>query len=339
MAYSLPIETGSPLYAMKMTEAVLNTCWQLAADLKVEMQTAIANAGSSFIDPDNPPEMIAAALNPVSVAEPTVSIPDTVDVADIIASFDEKQTSLANDLIARFSLFRRTYFPSEADLYSSAETWLQDAIADPTVGMPPAVAAQIWEDDRSRLLSDAARASADVISEFAGRRYPLPPGASTAAVAAIQRKAQEEVAASSRKVAIMSVEQMRFVVQQVLTLRQTAMASALDYVKTMAFGIDAASKVVDGAHGAQSRLISAAAAFFNARTQAKALEFKGSEINAQFEQEGAKANLQSALATVDARLKSLLQEAEIIGRLANALCNNLHASVGSSASFTEQQAT
>jgi hypothetical protein len=101
MAYSLPIDTGSPLYAIKLTEAVLNTSWDLAGSIKTDMQTAIANAGSSFIDPDNPPEMIAATVSAATVTEPSVSIPAAVDLTTIIADFDDEQTVLVNSLAAQ----------------------------------------------------------------------------------------------------------------------------------------------------------------------------------------------------------------------------------------------
>lgn len=335
----LPISTGSPLYAIQLTEAVINTCWQTAEEIKVETQTAIANAGSSFIDPDNPPEMIAAVVTPTSVTEPSVTIPDTIEVADIVAAFDAEQAALVADLADKFTSFRATFFTDEDATYTAAEDWLRDSLADPSVAMPAAVAAQIWEEDRSRILADSSRASADVLATFASRRYPLPPGAAAAAVIEIEQKAQSELSASSRKVAVMSVEQMRSVIDKVLSLRQSAMAAALDYVKTLAFGMDMASRVVSGGYDAQSRLISAAATFFNARTAAKELEFKGDQMNAQLAQEAGKANLQSALSTVEMRLKSLLQEAELLGRMAQALYNNLHANAGASASFSETQAT
>ena len=338
-AYSLPMDTGSPLYAIQLTEAVLNACWTLAGDIKTDLHTAIANAGSSFLDTNNPPEMIAATVNSLSVTEPAVSIPASSDVAAIIADFDSVQTSLVDDLVSRFAAFRATFFPGDGGAYSAAEAWLQSAIEDPAVGMPASVSDQIWEDDRSRILSDSSRATSAALETFAGRRYPLPPGAAAAVVLDIQHKAQEEIASSGRKVAMASVEQMRFAVQQALGLRQIAMSAALDYVKTMAFGMDMAGKVVDSGYGAQSQLISSAAAFFNARTNAKELEFKGEQMTAQFAQEAGKENLQSAMTTTEMRLKSLLQEAEVLGRCANALYNNLHASAGASASFQEQQAT
>ena len=90
---------------------MLNTSWDLAGSIKTDMQTAIANAGSSFIDPDNPPEMIAATVSAATVTEPTVSIPASVDLAAIIADFDDEQTALVNSLVAQFSSFSIDVLP------------------------------------------------------------------------------------------------------------------------------------------------------------------------------------------------------------------------------------
>lgn len=335
----LPISTGSPLFAIQLTEAVINTCWQTAEEIKAETQTAIANAGASFIDPDNPPEMIAAVVDPVTVDDPSLVIPDEIAVADVVAAFDAEQKALVSELADKFSAFRAAYFPDERSTYLAAEDWLRGAIENPEVGLPPAVADQIWEEDRSRILEDSARATASVLAALASRRYPLPPGVATAAMLEIEHKAQTEIAASGRKVAVLSVEQMRFAVDKVLSLRQSAMAAALDYVKTLAFGMDISTRVIGGGYEAQSRLISAASAFFGARINARELEFKSGQLNAQMAQEASKENLHSALTTIEMRLKSLLQEAETLGRMAQGLYNNLHASAGASASYSETLAT
>lgn len=339
MSYSLPIATGSPLYAIQLTEAVINTSWAEAEQQMANLSAAVANAGASFIDPDNPAEMIASVLTPATVTEPTVAIPSALQASDVIASFDSEQTALVAALVTKFTSFRSSFFPNEQTTYASGEQWLSDAIANPAAGIPASLASQLLSDDKDRILADASRASAEAIATFAGRRYPLPPGAAAAVAVDIGQKAQSEIAASSRKLATLAIENTRFAVDKVLSLRQEAMSAALDYVKTMAFGMDQAGKVVDGGYAAQSRLVSAAASYYGARATAKELEFKGTQSNAQMAQEAGKANLQSALTTMEARLKSLLVEAETIGRAATALYNNLHAQAGASASFSETQAT
>lgn len=138
---------------------------------------------------------------------------------------------------------------------------------------------------------------------------------------------------------MLSIENMRFAVEKVLTLRQTALAAACEYVKTLAFGMDQAGRVIDGGYGAQARLISAASSYFNAQTAARDLEFKGVMANATMDQEAQKANLQSRLTTVEQRLKSLVTEAETLGRLAAAYANNLHVQAGTTAGFSETMAT
>ena len=335
----LPINTGSSLHAIKLTEAVINTCWQMGDELRAAVQVAIANAGASFIDPDNPPEMIAPVLDPTTVDEPSVIIPADVDVADVFASFDSEQMALVADLADKFTAFRTAYFPDEQTTYASAELWLADAMDNPSAGLPATVAEQILEDDRSRILADSARATNALLAAFANRRYPLPPGAAAAALLEVEQKAQAEIAASSRKLTGLAIDNMRFAVDKVLSLRQSAMAATLDYVKTVAVGMDLATKVVDGGYGAQSRLISAAASFFGARTSARELEYKGAQTSAQFAQDAAKTNLQSTLTTTEMRLKSLITEAETLGRLAQSLFNNLNAQASSSAGFSETQNT
>ena len=335
----LPIDTGSTLHAQQIVEAVINTTFGIAEDLRVETQTAIANAGSSFLDVDSPPEMIAAVVSPAVVTDVEVNIPSTLTAADVITAFDTEQATLVAELASKIADFRDAYFPTEQTTYDGAEQWLQDAIANPDAGIPASVASQLLTDDRDRALSEATRATADMLATFATRGYPLPPGTAAAAAVEIQTKAQGEIAASSRKLAVLSVENMRFAVEKVLSLRQVALTAAADYVKTLAFGMDQAGKVVDGGYGAQARLISAASSYFGAQTSARDLEFKGAMANASMAQEAEKANLQSRLSTIEQRLKSLVTEAETLGRLATAYANNLHATAGTTAGFSETMAT
>lgn len=339
MAYELPIDTGATLHAIKIVEATLNSCWALAEQLKVDVKTAIANAGGSYIDPNNPPEMVAAIVTPTSVTEPTVSIPAALAASDILADFNAEQQTLVIELATKFVAFQTAHFPNEPTTYNAGEQWLQDALANPNAGIPATVASQLLTDDSDRAALDASRAAADVIASFAARRYPLEPGAEVAALVEIEQKAQSEMSASSRKLTSLAIENMRFAVERVVGLRQVAMSSALEYIKALSIGGDQAARSVDTAYGAQSRLISAVSSYYGARTSAKELEFKGSSANAQMSQEAAKANLQSSLTTVDMRLKSLMQEADLLGRLGTALYNNAHISASTSAGFSESQQT
>lgn len=323
---------GTASDGVNIISDVINASWSAGGALANEYSGKITNAQSTFLDGASSPHVEAGIVSVPSIEEPLVDIPATQSAGDVISVFDTKYLELVALLSEKFSTFRASYFPDESDAYTAAEDWLKQAIADPS-GLPAAVADQVWGDDQARILADKVRAQDAVIAQFAARRYPLPPDAAASAVLQIEQKAQDEIAESSRKVAIMSVEQMRFNVEKLLGLRQLAMNSALEYIKALASGPDMASKLVGVGYDAQSKLISSAAQFYNARTQAADTMSKVAQYNNSTALEAAVKNQAADLAIVEDKLKALLAEAQGLAQMATALFNNLHASVSASDSF------
>lgn len=230
-----------------------------------------------------------------TIVEPTVDIPSSIAVADIWDEWETRYLELADWLVAQRIAFMSAYFPDEQVVYEAAEGFLQAAMANPDVGLPPAVASQIWGDDQARILSDKTRAQDAVIAQFAGRRFPLPPGAAAAAVAGVEQKAQEALAESSRKVAILSVDLQKFNVETIMKLRQVSMSSVVDYIKALASGPDIASKMTNVGYDIQTKLISAASQFLSARANAAEVITKAASMDAD-----AKTKLISATTQVTA---------------------------------------
>ena len=230
-----------------------------------------------------------------SIVEPDVDIPSSQSAGDVMSMFDSKYLELVALLSDKFVAFRTAYFPDEQTAYTAAENWLQAAIANPDSGLPPAVAAQILTDDKDRVLAEASRASEAVLAQFAARRFPLPPGAAAAAVLDVANKAQDEIAASGRKIVMASLEQMRWVIGQVMTLRQSAMDSAIKYITALASGPEMASRLVGIGYDAQSKLISSASQFYNSRIAAAEATAKVSQFNANLGLEAAAKNQIAAL--------------------------------------------
>lgn len=311
-------------YVYKVLAELINASWQKADSKQSEFEAKIANAQSSFLDTLATPTISAGAMTPTVVAEPEVTIPTDVD-ADAFASFDTKYIELGEWLAGKFSTFKASYFPDESTSYAAAQAWLEAAIANPDAGLPPAVAAQIWESDRSRIALEAQRATDDALGEFAMRRFAVPPGAATAAAVEIQKKAQAETAASSRRVAEMSVDMQKFSVSALMQLRQNAMGACLDYIKSLASGPDVASRVVGIGYDAQSKLISSVSQFYNARTAAHELMAKTTQFNISTSLEAASKNQAAELTVIEDKLKALLAEAQTIGQMATSLYNNLQA--------------
>ena len=210
--------------------------------------------------------------------DPGVTIPTDVTEDSVIATFTSEQQDLWDQLVDGFVGFRTSYFPNENTLYSSAETWLQDAL-DNVHGLPSAVAAQVLTDSSDRISVELSRATDSITARFAASRFPLPSGALASAVLQLQQKAQDDIADASRKLVIASIEQLRFVVDKVLSLRQSAMAAALDYCRTLASATPGAVQLTEAAYDAQVKLINSAAAYYGARTNASEAVAKVSQFN------------------------------------------------------------
>lgn len=315
---------GGTAYVYSVLAEVINASWDLALTKQTQYEAKIATATSGFLDTVGSPHVTAGTASVPAIAEPAVFIPSTVETADIFDSFDTKYLELVTLLSDKFVTFRASYFPDEQNAYVAAEDWLQAAFTNDS-GLPTAVHDQLLTDARDSILTEAAKATDEVMATFATKRFPLPPGASASAVLQIQGNAQAQMAEAARKVTIMSVEQFRFLVTSTLDLRQKAMAAAVEYIKALASGPDMASRVIGIGYDAQSKLISAAADFYRADAGAKDVITKAGQFNVSTALEADVKNQMAELTLIDDKLKALLAEAQTIGQLATALYNNLHA--------------
>lgn len=315
-------------FSIDTIAAVINASWNQANAKAASYESKVASATSGWLDTETPPFMAAGVAPMVTVTEPAVTIPSTVDVDGVMDLFDTKYLELVALLSDKFALFRTTYFPSEQVAYTAAEDWLEAAIANG--GIPATVQTQVVADDKARILSEASRAESELTAAFAAKRYPLPAGALASGVLQIQIKAQEQIAETSRKLAITTIEQMKFAAEKLLANRQAAMSAAVDYIKALASGPDMASGLINTGYDAQSKLISAVSQYYGARTEAKKLESQINHGNAEREQQAGAENLRSELTLIEDRLKAMLTEAQALAQMATSLYNNINASAGTS---------
>lgn len=320
-----------PSAAMTVLQDVINATWNEGLTSKAEFSAKITAAMADFLDTATTPHVTAGTISGSSIAEPVVDIPATQSAGDVITVFDTKRGEIVAELIQKFADFRTSFFPDESNAYVAAENWLQAAIADP-MGLPPAVRAALVGDDEARILGDKVRAQDAVVAQFAGRRFPLPPDVAASAVLQIEQKAQDELAESSRKLLMLSVDMQKFNVEKLLGLRGMAMDSAIKYISALASGQDIASKVVGVGYDAQSKLISAVSSFYGARIQAAETVNKVAQYNNSTALEAATKNQAADMQMVENKLKALLTEAQAIAQMCTSLFNNLHASVGLSTS-------
>lgn len=331
MPYGLPLDLAADLPPEVMEnagviafEAAINSTWDLGLDNRTKTMDKITAIVADLQDALNTPTMTASTVTPATVDEPLVTIPSSVTSADIYAEFTAQYTELITLLDAKFTSFRSTFFPTEQATYTLAENWLAAAIANPDVGLPPSIAAQIYGDETARTLADSGRAQDAAVAYFAGRRMPLPADVAASAILQIQQKAQDLQADSSRKIAVMSVEMQKWIVEKILSLRDMALKSVLDYVKTESLGPEIASRLIPVGYDAQSKLISAVSSYYNARTGAAELTYKGTQHNADMTQDAATQNLKAEMMMVTEWVKSILTEVQTMSQMATALFNNVH---------------
>lgn len=315
----------------QFVEALINSSWLSGLDLKDEAKAAVSDALNTYLSGLAKPTMTAASLTPTTVDEPFVTIPADASVTNVFDTFTTEYIELATWLDAQWDLIISQFFPDDAAVYSAAEDWIQAAIGNLNAGLPPAVAAQMLADDSQRILAEAERAEEEMLATYASRGMSLPPGGAANASLQIQMKALDNTAESSRKIAIASLESMKWAVDKAIGLRDLAIKSATEYVKALTSAPDMISRMTNIGYDAQQKLILSAAAYYNARTAAKELTFKGTAANAEFTQSRNVENLRSELAIVAETTRALIVQVNSLTGMASSMFNNLHVSANASA--------
>lgn len=321
--------TGPGLYPPILVD-LINASWQQGLDKQALFETKIANATSGWLDTATAPTVTPSTVGVPTVVEPTVTIPSSASVADVVTTYDTQYNALVSLLATKFADFRAAHYPDSDTNTQALEAWLADAMANPDQVLPTALANVIWEDDRSRIIADAVQASEDAVAFWANKGHPLPGGAEASAVLQVQKARQMELAKSSRNVATKTFElaydKIKFVISTVAATQQAALAASLDYIKALAVGPDIASRLTSTAYDAETKLVAAAGAFFNARSDAAKVSLTAAQFNAQSAQSAAEKNQASELAMIQARLEAMLSEAKALAQMSASLFNNLHAS-------------
>lgn len=317
--------TPGALTALSLAVEMINASWDLGNTKSGELAGVIANT-DTHLDLASVPTLSTSTISPATVTEPTVTIADT-DPASIYSDFNTQRDALMGVLETKFAAFINEHFPDDDTLYASAETWLQNAM-DAESGLPATVQAQIWGDDQARILAESSRAKDAVLATFATRRMPLPGGQAASAVLQIDQAAQDKLAESSRKIAVMSVEQFRFLIEKVASFRKLSMDACLEYIKNLATNNAEASRLVGYGYDAQSKMISAASQFLNSRVAIAEQINKVAQFNTSTQLDAAAKNQLVSMQMVDAKLKALLAQVTVLGQQCNALFNNLHANAG-----------
>jgi hypothetical protein len=329
--------TGIGLYPPFVRD-VINATWDMAVERQSALDVKIANATSGWLDTATAPTISASIVGVPTVTEPSITVPASASVSDVTTTFGEEYGELVTLLEGKFSTFLGNHFPAADANQVALEAWLADGLANPDQVLPPALAATIWEEDRTRVLRDSTRASADVVALWASMGHPLSGGEEAYAVNQIVQASHRELAQSSRNVAVktfeMAYDKVKFIISSIAAAQQAAQGAALEYVKAVAVGPDIASRLTDAAYSAETKLMAAASALYGARADAAKVALAATQHNAQATQSAAEKNQASELTVMHERASVMMDETKMLATSVAALFGNLHASTGVGASDT-----
>lgn len=318
--------TPGALATLQFAAETINASWELANTKASVLDSKVANV-DVYVNTASVPNLATSNITAATVVEPMVTIPTNTAPSQIYSDFNTQRLALIAELKDKFDGFITQYAPDDSALFSATETWLQNGMSSDS-GLTAPVQAQIWGDDQARIVAETSRAKDAVLATFAARRFPLPSGQAASAVLQLEQSAQDKLAESSRKIAVMSVEQFRFLVTTNLTARKTMMDACLEYIKALAIGSDEANKVVGVGYDAQSKMINAASQYYNSRIAVAEQINKVAEFNTSTKLDADTKNQAAEIHAVDTKLKALLAEISALGQMTNALFNNLHANAG-----------
>ncbi|MEO8391228.1 hypothetical protein [Polaromonas sp.] len=318
---------GGDSVAAQFVSAVFETQFGIAQE-RLDKSDQLSTDALNYIV--NAPQ-IAEVDIAASLDLPDAPQIDGFSPAELTALYQSTTDEIKAMLADGLSNFLTTYFPLGNEL-AAARAWVENAITNGGTGIKPAVEAQIWERDRSRLLTDAARATGESVSFWAAKGYPLPPGALVGAVSDIDQDLRNKIAQASRDVAIkqadLEIENIRFAVDKALQLRTAAIQAAGDYIRTLALGPQLGAQLATAMLDAKAKLANVLTSFYQAKVTALELPARVAIADANAAVEVRKANLDSQVRLISARVATMEAAARAVATQASAALNALNANTG-----------
>jgi len=325
--------TGTGLYPPFVRD-IINASWDLGNTKYSTMESKIAaltDDTTGWLGTVAAPHVTADTTIVPTIVEPSVTIPSEIAVTDILSTFTTTRDGIIAILSDKYAAFLTTNFPHDSADYEVLHTWLAAAV-NSTSGLPANVQAQMLTDDKDRQIAEVSRASDALTQRFAAMGFPAPPGALQGGILQLQQKAQGEIAASSRRITIASVEQLKWAVEKMFSLRQLAITEAIEYAKMISSGSDVAANVMNVGYDIQTKLITAAAQYLGARSEVAKVKSQSDQFNVTTKLEAEMKNQAADMSILGDRVKALLTEIQALAQSTTALFNNIHASAGVSAS-------
>jgi hypothetical protein len=308
-----------------------NAMWKNAHTMSVAGDTRVA-AAIALADPA--PRAVLPNLDTSYVPPLKPVLPDE-DPANAEALYNASRDQILAMIQQGMADFISEYFP-HPEYYEDAINWCDHAVREGGTGINRVVETQLFERERARVGAEVARVEDEVISSWADRGFPLPPGALTSQVNQVRLDGMKQLATASRDIMVNSweteVESMRFAVTALLAQRQVALDAAGNYIRTLILGPETAMKLATGLAGLRTDLARALVQMYSAEASALEPRVRLAIADADLKMRGEEANLRAATGAVDAKVRATMAGAQMFGTQAAAGLNAINTSASISGS-------
>lgn len=251
---------------------------------------------------------------------------DSMSSSELMSLYTGTRDDIANKLTGAMDYFFTTFFPLGDEL-GYARDWLTRALTTGGSGLAPAVEDQIWQRDRARILKDGRRATEDAMSTWAARGYALPPGALVGQVNRIEQDMRDKIAESSRTQAIeaakMELENIKFAIDKVISMRVSAIQASGDYIRSVALGPQLGAQLASSIANAKTALAESLTRMYSAQISALELPAKISIAQGELTLKAQTANLESFTRMAQVRTDTVMAAAKTAGSHGAAALNAL----------------
>lgn len=256
--------------------------------------------------------------NPDEPEEIVITKPDIDGLDDKFANeYDAVLNQLKTDIDNMLDDFLDKYFPDYTAKLKTISDWLDNAIKNGGTGIPANIESAIYDRARARLDNQAMRAEKEVFDVYAQRGYPLPPGVATEKLDEVRQNNQNENNNISREIMIkqaeLEVDQIRFAIQQGVSLHTGILAAGQNYMGSVLNAAGIANNRAQGLVNSIIGMYEVINAYVRAEVAAEGLQLDYDRIQINRDLSVNQIDVNAFQAKIDARVKAAMSAARAMG--------------------------
>jgi len=312
-----------------------STALEIISIVKENSQTAINAAIDYAGQASTASSMVLGSWNtPVIEEYEFLNIDPTQfnPIQDLRGDYESKYNEMFDKLYPlakkEFTDFMATAFPSE-QCWSKLSTFLCDAIDNGRIGLPEHIENSIWQRANDREMIKIQGLTANIYSEAAQRGFSMPPAWTLGTIAMANNEAGKNLSALNRDIAIevakLRIEFVKFSIEKIISMRQMALQSAVEFMHNIYKSADAGNTKAQGYTNSYQSFYNSMNAYYNSVNSVNELKFKIKATNAENKLKNHELWYNATLENNKVRVSGLVELAKSMGTLAASSSSGLNA--------------